>query len=270
MTETFFFSYSRADKGFAQQLAGDLRDAGVAIWIDVLDITPGERWDRAVEAALQRCAGLLVVLSPTSVGSRPVMDEVSFALDKDKTIVPVIAQKCEIPFRLHTIQHVDFVEGYEEALQSLVRALGASHGPPLDQEEPRDTPGAVPAPKNDVHLPSRRSRVRTALATGLTGTVLSGILQVMIFANDTREDVWSYAVVGTLIAGLGWAIAGFVAGPRRVPLLFAGLLGLVVLAAWIGFFGTYQDVMGAAVTVGAPLAAILGAAVGTRFVKMVA
>ena len=40
-----FFSYARADAEFVLKLANDLRSAGISLWIDQLDITPGERWD---------------------------------------------------------------------------------------------------------------------------------------------------------------------------------------------------------------------------------
>src|ERR1700683_5123953 len=44
-----FFSYSRHDSEFALKLAKDLRQHGAAVWLDQLDINPGERWDSTVE-----------------------------------------------------------------------------------------------------------------------------------------------------------------------------------------------------------------------------
>jgi len=40
-----FISYSRQDAEFALQLGRDLREAGVHLWIDQLDIPPGGRWE---------------------------------------------------------------------------------------------------------------------------------------------------------------------------------------------------------------------------------
>lgn len=77
---TAFFSYSRQDSEFALRLADDLRSAGAGVWLDQRDISPGVRWDSAVEAALKSCPRLLVILSPSSVNSTNVLDEVSFAL----------------------------------------------------------------------------------------------------------------------------------------------------------------------------------------------
>jgi ABC-type molybdate transport system ATPase subunit len=87
---TAFLSYSRTDSEFALRLSEDLKAAGAAIWLDQTDIDPGEEWDLAVERALLDCPRMLVILSPVSVVSPNVRDEISFALKKRKTIIPVL------------------------------------------------------------------------------------------------------------------------------------------------------------------------------------
>jgi tetratricopeptide (TPR) repeat protein len=118
-----FFSYSREDSDFALKLAGDLKAAGASVWMDQLDITPGDRWDRAVQDALVGCTCTLVVLSPAAVESTNVMDEVSFALDEGKFLIPIIYRDCRVPFRLHRVQHLDFRQQYDHGLQSLIQVL---------------------------------------------------------------------------------------------------------------------------------------------------
>jgi hypothetical protein len=122
-TGKFFFSYARADSEFVLKLAEDLRSNGTNVWLDRLDIPGGARWDRAVEEALHACPGLLVVLSPASVASNNVMDEVSFALETDKRIVPILFKDCPIPFRLKRLQYIDFRAGYDDGFARLVQAL---------------------------------------------------------------------------------------------------------------------------------------------------
>lgn len=78
----------------------------------------------------------------------------------------------------------------------------------------------------------------------------------------------SGVLISMLVAGLGWAVAGAVAGPRRLPLSLAAGTALTVLASWIAVYGTYADTMGAAVIIGAPVGAIVGAAVGRVILKM--
>jgi TIR domain len=118
-----FFSYARADSEFVLKLARDLRSAGTSLWLDQVDIHGGDFWERAVEEALTASSGLLVVLSPTSVASPNVMDEVSFALENKKKIVPVVYHKCDIPFRLKRLQYIDFTVDYNHGLTQLLSAL---------------------------------------------------------------------------------------------------------------------------------------------------
>jgi hypothetical protein len=88
--QTAFFSYSRDDSDFALRLAEDLKAAGANVWLDQLDIAPGQRWARAVQDALDNCHRMLVILSPASVNSTNVEDEVAFALEEHKTVIPVL------------------------------------------------------------------------------------------------------------------------------------------------------------------------------------
>lgn len=118
-----FFSYSRNDAQFVLNLATDLRSAGINLWIDQLDIVAGDRWDHAVEAALENAPCLLVVLSPDSVASQNVMDEVSFGLEKNKTIVPVLLRSCDIPFRLRRFHYIDFTIEYPKSFSQLLATL---------------------------------------------------------------------------------------------------------------------------------------------------
>jgi TIR domain len=119
-----FFSYAHEDAEFALRLAKDLRAGGATVWMDRLDIKPGERWDRAIEDALAKCPQMLVILSPAAVESTNVMDEVSLALEEGKTVLPVIHRNCKIPFRLRRLQHVDLTLNYEAGLGRLLETLG--------------------------------------------------------------------------------------------------------------------------------------------------
>ena len=124
-----FFSYSSEDSEFALRLAEKLKAAGASVWMDQLDIEPGMPWDREVERALANCPRMLVILSPTSVNSDNVRDEVSFALNKQKRVIPVLYRDCEIPFRLDRIHYVDFRTDHARGLRNLLRALGVRQEP---------------------------------------------------------------------------------------------------------------------------------------------
>jgi TIR domain len=120
-----FFSYSRLDAEFALKLAKDLRNAGAAIWIDQLDIAPGSHWDIAVQKAVGGSSSLLVVLSPHAVESENVMDEVAYAIEEKKLVIPVLYRKCDIPLRLRRLQYIDVQADYEGGVQKIVTQLRA-------------------------------------------------------------------------------------------------------------------------------------------------
>lgn len=125
-----FLSYAREDAEFVLRLAKDLRAGGAGVWVDQLDIAPGQRWDRAVEDALAKCLQLVVVLSPAAVESTNVMDEVSLALEDGKTVVPVLHSQCKIPFRLRRLQYVDLSLDYKAGHDRLLETLGVGLQPP--------------------------------------------------------------------------------------------------------------------------------------------
>jgi formylglycine-generating enzyme required for sulfatase activity len=121
-----FCSYSRHDAAFAMRLARDLKARGASVWLDQLDIDPGQRWDRAVEKALANCSCMILVLSPDSIASDNVMDEVSYMLETQRKVIPVLHSECAIPFRLRRLQHVDFRDQYDQALTATLTALGVT------------------------------------------------------------------------------------------------------------------------------------------------
>jgi hypothetical protein len=65
--QRIFISYSRVNKDFAARLAKELKASGFPIWLDVLDIPTGARWDDELEKALAACEIFMVILTPTSV-----------------------------------------------------------------------------------------------------------------------------------------------------------------------------------------------------------
>ena len=119
-----FFSYARQDSEFVLRLVKDLRAAGADVWLDQLDIGLGQHWDTAIENALGACPRHVSVLSPAAVTSQNVLDEISFALEEQKQVIPLLYRECTIPFRLRRLQWVDFRTDYESGFKELAHALG--------------------------------------------------------------------------------------------------------------------------------------------------
>ncbi|MEP7254016.1 MAG: toll/interleukin-1 receptor domain-containing protein, partial [Ginsengibacter sp.] len=122
--EKIFFSYSRADgSAFALRLALDLKKEGFNVWIDQEDIRAGSEWDLEIEKALETCDCLLFIETEKSVSSNNVLDEVYYALEQKKKVIPLIVVDSKTPFRLQRLQHIDFAKNYHTGLGLLINEL---------------------------------------------------------------------------------------------------------------------------------------------------
>jgi hypothetical protein len=129
-----FISYSRADADIVLRLCQDLRAAGISIWLDKLDIRPGEDWDESIARGMAECGRMVIVLSPTSVASDNVLDEVGYALSKKKQIIPILLQDCEVPYRLSRMQYIDFRNSYDDGFKLLAQTMQGSMVGPDNRE----------------------------------------------------------------------------------------------------------------------------------------
>jgi hypothetical protein len=186
----YFLSYTRQDSAFVLKLATELREAGVNLWLDQLDIVGGQRWDRAVEAALETCQGMIAVLSPQALASNNVLDEVSYALDEEKVVIPILWRSCAIPVRLRRIHYIDFTVDYNTGFSQLLRAL--------QSEQARETT-APPAPIKRA-TSWLRLRWRCALVGGAAGAIWEMINISLL--SSVHPSLPLGFLIGQLIVGI--------------------------------------------------------------------
>lgn len=178
-----FISYAREDKEFALKLAGDLRGAGEDVWVDQLDIPPGAQWPKRIEEAVESCPRMLVILSPASVASKNVTNEVLYALDEGKEVIPVLHRKCKVPLNLLSIQHVDFTKDFDGGLKLLLGALGLV--------KKKETPGTSrpetsPASNWAIGVPEPRPERKYDPADGLKGLLGAHPLRKHVTPETSR------------------------------------------------------------------------------------
>ncbi len=145
-----FISYSRTNRGFALELAKELKASGFRVWFDQLDIPTGARWDDEIEKALTECEIFMVILTPQSIASNNVKDEIGYAIDSNKRILPILLEHANIPFRIRRFQYVDFTdksnnEGIDAAKQLLRKLMDEPTGP-----RPASVSTNVPSPQSEV------------------------------------------------------------------------------------------------------------------------
>jgi len=135
-----FISYSRRDSELATQLHDDLEREGMDAWLDNSDISAGYEWDNSIEDAIDNCDYFVLLISESSMASENVLDEVNFARNLDKRIIPVLKEQCTIPYRLQRLQHIDLEENYEHGFQHLLATLHGRKTPKINPlfNEPAD------------------------------------------------------------------------------------------------------------------------------------
>ncbi len=126
-----FMSHSSADKPFVRQLARDLDLHGVRCWLDEAEIRVGESLIQKIRDAIDDVAYVAVVLSPSSVASPWVRNEVDVAMNQEIAghrvkVLPILYRPCELPGFLLGKKHADFTDEnrYQEALRVLVETMG--------------------------------------------------------------------------------------------------------------------------------------------------
>lgn len=106
-----FISYSSRDREVATYIAEELKTAGSDVFIDYQRLSAGDNFVNTIGVEIEQCHYLLVLLSTHSLESKWVKSEVSYAFNKDKTIIPVLLDgDVEIGadfFFLNTLHFVD-------------------------------------------------------------------------------------------------------------------------------------------------------------------
>lgn len=112
-----FLSYSSQEGDFALKLAVDLKNAGVNLWMDRLDINPGDDWRKSLTDGIDSSVAVLAVLSSAFVRSQYCQRELGRADRMGHPIVPILLTPLadeEWPFEIERQQFIDFTHWQEE------------------------------------------------------------------------------------------------------------------------------------------------------------
>lgn len=100
-----FISYSHHDKTYAHKLQRHLQDQGFDAWVDDR-IDYGVRWPREIERRLKECQAFILVMSPNSLESDWVQEELNYARQLKKPVFPLLLDG-EAWWHVGTMQYVD-------------------------------------------------------------------------------------------------------------------------------------------------------------------
>jgi hypothetical protein len=106
-----FISYARKNEEFAKKLSTYLNEIGISTWFDRKDIAAATRWEDEIYKGISNCAAFIIVLSENAIESKWVNKELEYAQKQQKTIFPILREKCKNP--LTEIQYTDFTADHE-------------------------------------------------------------------------------------------------------------------------------------------------------------
>lgn len=127
---SIFLSHNHNDKSFVRRLATDLIAKGIRVWIDEAEIKIGDSLIRKISSGIYEMDFLGAVLSPNSVQSRWVQEELEQALhiqisEAYVKVLPILLRDCERPGFLLDKVYADFRDesNYQSALEQLIERI---------------------------------------------------------------------------------------------------------------------------------------------------
>lgn len=118
-----FLSHSNTDSEQTLFVADSLRRAGFDVWVDFENIRGGADWLCEIQAGIQRCDAVVVVLSKASATSVWVERECLYAWQLNKPVFTALLADMLIPLHLINIQYCDLRTQPEAGLARLVESI---------------------------------------------------------------------------------------------------------------------------------------------------
>jgi hypothetical protein len=123
-----FISYSRRDADVVENIVSELEAAGIDVWLDREDITPGKQWRRQIVEAIDTADAFVLNLSPNSAASDNVLKELNLAEEAlDPFILPVMLSEMKIPdqmrYQLAGTQFVSYYLDSKRGIRDLIAEI---------------------------------------------------------------------------------------------------------------------------------------------------
>ena len=123
-----FISHCSADHDFVERLARSLLARGFFVWFDEWVLKVGDSIIQRIQDAIDESSHLIVVLSPGSVDSKWVREELNSMLKEqvdcsETRVLPILYRQCKLPSFLRDKLYADFTGDFENAFAALMRKM---------------------------------------------------------------------------------------------------------------------------------------------------
>jgi hypothetical protein len=119
-----FISYQHHNYGFvADELVKRLEAEKFTVWWDRHIPAGHNDWREKIDNEIENARVMLVIVTPEAIASQYVMYEWSYALGKNKVVIPLTYQTALVHPRLLTHQALNFTDGRTREWNELIAAL---------------------------------------------------------------------------------------------------------------------------------------------------
>ena len=118
-----FMSYSRPDEVFSLELTMKLREFGVQVWFDTMEIRIDKDWRNEIDTAMNECGIMFSVLSPAALEAEDAAEERERFTKLGKLILPIVCTPCEIEASAFWLKSIDFTHDFNLGLRMIEKLL---------------------------------------------------------------------------------------------------------------------------------------------------
>ncbi len=267
-----YISYARSNKYLAEHLQLELTRAGITTFYDKNLLKIGQDLFSTLRNGIDRATVLVVLISESSAQSEFVKDEVQYARDNGKTIVPLLLDKNTL-----LLQSFDLLQIYTPVietpsdLQAVIKDLILLLQPGLNQvvnelyerryEEPfvRMLSDLVTTPRDNALVIHYQSKLTLGTALRIE-QALNEIAWILLSATDDIGDLallverrqnilqissFTHPASTQLLVDLSNAAAALIASPDFAAFVIGFITSVTYDITKTGFLNTVHRIFGA-------------------------
>ena len=201
MIPDVFISYSREDQRKVVKLVEYLRERGLSVWMDETDIHGATMWTEEIVEAIHKCSLFILAISSHSTGSKNVVKELALASEREKKILPIYFEQCEIPknmeYQLAGIQNIalyslDKSKAYEFVYQNICRLGVANVAEKNKVLTEKETITKTSSNMGGGHIHMLPPKAKSSISKWISITTAAVILcMITFFITNSRDEVKS-------------------------------------------------------------------------------
>lgn len=198
----FFISFQSESEVFALEMQNRLESEGLVTWMFRRDLTVGDAWKQVIDNAIIESVAVIVIVTFKALQSQYVTYEWSFALGKDKRVIPFILERPDPANPSHPPMHPKLQDyqyaGYtlktfswESFIEELKLLLRQEERPPEIVNAENDLASSNPDVRKHG-IEALKINEHTAASAGLVRALASQYPDVKVYAALALAEKTNY------------------------------------------------------------------------------